>query len=92
MILLQLKMCTSCSVTSHLDSGYQHCHRSYSSNSLAVDSIQVSGVLIGYVHFLAAFVLLLSLVEVYLVDCCICSTEYGVSMDTFSTLLYSRRF
>ena len=58
------------------ESGYQHCHRSYSSKILAGDNIQFSVVLIGYVQFVAAFVVLLSLVEVYLVACCLCSTEY----------------
>ena len=38
---------------------------------------QFSVVVIGYVQFVAAFVpLLLSLVEVWLVACCLCSTEY----------------
>ena len=59
------------------DSYYQHCYRYYSSKSLAGDSIQFSVVLIGYAQFLAAFVLRLSLVEVHLVACCLCSTEHG---------------
>ena len=58
------------------DSGYQHCHRSYSSKSLAWDSIQFSVMLSGYVQFVAVFVLLY-LVELYLVACCLRSTEYG---------------
>ena len=84
MFLVQLTMWfMSCGATSHLDSGYQRCHRSYSSKSLAGDSIQFSVVLIGYVQFVAAFVLLLSLVELYLVACCHCSAEYGPCVDGY---------
>ena len=58
------------------DSGYQHCHRSHSSKSIAGESIQFSIVPVVYVQCVEAF-FLLSLVEVYLVACCLCSTEYG---------------
>ena len=57
-------------------SGYQHRYRSYSGKSLAGDSIQFSVALVGYVQ-LVATVVLLSLGEVYLVACCLFSTEYG---------------
>ena len=77
--LMQLKIGLRHVVLFHIwDSGYQHCYRSYSSKSYSGGSIQFSVVLIGYVQFVAARVLLLlSLLEVYLVACCLCSTEYG---------------
>ena len=59
------------------DSGCQHCNRSHSSKSLAGRGIQFSVVLIGYLQFVIAFFLLLSLVEMCLIVCCLWSTEYG---------------
>ena len=46
------------------------------SKSLAGDSIQFSVALVRYVQFVATFVLL-SLGEVYPLDCCLSATEYG---------------
>ena len=65
------------------DSGYHHGDRFYSGKRLAGDSNQFSVVPIGYVQLAAAFVLLLSLVELYLVTCCPCSTEYGPCVDGY---------
>ena len=69
------------------DSGYQHGHRSYSGKSLTGDSTQFSVLPIGYVQLVAAFVLL-SLVEVYLVACCLVQLSMDhVSIDTFERIL-----
>ena len=59
------------------ESSYQHCYRSDSGKSLAGGSIQFSFGVIGYVQFVLAFDLLISLVEVYLAACNLCSAEYG---------------
>ena len=67
-----------------LDSGYQHCYRSYSVKRLSGGSIQFSVVLIGYVQFMAAFVL--SSVEVYLVACFVQLSMDCVSVDTFERI------
>ena len=65
------------------DSGYQHGYSSYSSKSLAGDTIQFSVVPIKYVQFVAAFALLLTLLEVYLVACCLCSIKYGLCVNGY---------
>ena len=69
------------------DSGYQRCYRSYSSKSLAWGSIQFSVVLIGYVQFVAAFVLLLSLVDV-----CRVAVFVELSMDPMLVDIFERIF
>ena len=76
--LLQLKMWfTPCSATSHLGERLSTLLQIPLKIRALQWAVSSSVVLVGYVQFVAAFVFLPSLVEVSLVACFLCSTEYG---------------